>query len=114
MKLGGYETNLAKRAVRAYKEGSVAYMFANTAEGATPSDEVLDASIEAGLSAALGVLHGQVSPDTTRLDLLERQQRLAEIVVDGKVTPCTVYAVSGVPGAKLREILDAMLAVERV
>lgn len=51
-------------------------------------------------------------PDTARLDWLERHPRLAEFVVDGQVTDCYLYAVSGAPGLKLREIIDAAMRAE--
>jgi len=47
--------------------------------------------------------------DSARMDWLERNPRLAEIVVDGHSTDCYVYAVSGAPGMKLREIIDAAM-----
>lgn len=56
MKLGGYETDPLKRAVRVYKEASVAHMFANTPEGAEPDSQVIDNSIVAGVRAALPVM----------------------------------------------------------
>lgn len=51
-------------------------------------------------------------PDTARLDWLERHPRLAEFVVDGRATDCYLYAVSGAPGLKLREIIDAAMRAE--
>lgn len=51
-------------------------------------------------------------PDAARLDWLERHPRLAEFVVDGQVTDCYLYAVSGAPGLKLREIIDAAMRAE--
>lgn len=46
--------------------------------------------------------------ETARLDVLASHPRFAEIVIDGESKDCVMYAVSGVPGLKLREILDAM------
>jgi hypothetical protein len=53
---------------------------------------------------------GLVMPtDTERLDWLARHPRLAEVVVNGVVTDCYFYAVSGHPGLSLREIIDAAM-----
>lgn len=53
MKLGGNETDPKKRALRVYKEASVVHMFANTPEGGTPSDAVVDESMLVGFEAAM-------------------------------------------------------------
>ena len=113
MRLGGYETDATKRALRAYKEASVAHMFANTPEGQEPDDRAIDNSIVAGLTAALSILHEAAAKDTQRLDWMERNPRMADIVVNGETLPCVMYAVSGAPGVKLREILDALVAAEK-
>jgi hypothetical protein len=57
---------------------------------------------------ALRVVLVQQQAETARLDVLASHPRLAEIVIDGESKDCVMYAVSGVPGMKLREILDAM------
>lgn len=47
--------------------------------------------------------------DTARLDWLERHPRLGEFVINGQSTDCFVYAVTGAPCLKLREIIDAAM-----
>ena len=47
--------------------------------------------------------------DTDRINYLERNPKLGEIHIDGEVTDCYYYAVSGAPGVKLREIIDAAM-----
>lgn len=52
--------------------------------------------------------------DTDRLDWLERNPRLSELHVNGKVEHSYLYAVAGAPGVKLREILDACMVADKV
>lgn len=54
----------------------------------------------------------QDANDAARLDWLETHPRLASIVIDGSATDCYLYGISGAPGLKLREILDAAMAKE--
>lgn len=50
--------------------------------------------------------------DGNRLNWLEANPRIGQIVVAGKQTDCYVYAVTGAPGLKLREILDACIKAD--
>jgi len=50
----------------------------------------------------------ELKDDAARLDWLERNPRLGEIHIDGKVVDCYLYAVSGAMGVPLRAIIDAM------
>lgn len=54
----------------------------------------------------------QDAKDAARLDWLEAHPRLASIVIDGSATDCYLYGISGAPGLKLREILDAAMVKE--
>lgn len=48
--------------------------------------------------------------DAERLNIIESFARIGEIHVDGEIKDCVMYAISGVPGLSLREILDAIRA----
>jgi hypothetical protein len=50
------------------------------------------------------------SPDTEMLNWLERNPRISEIhLTDGQIKDCYLYAVSGAPGLKLREIISSCM-----
>lgn len=55
----------------------------------------------------------EAKKDSERLDYLQAHPRFGEIHLDsGKVEQVHAYAVSGVPGLKLREIVDLLIEHE--
>lgn len=51
--------------------------------------------------------------DTDRINWLEQNPRLAEIIIEGEVKDCYYYAVAGVAGVPLRTIIDAAINNEK-
>ena len=57
-------------------------------------------------------INNELFTDKSRLDWLEKHPRLAQIIINGKAEDCYLYAVSGAPGLKLREIIDTAMRSE--
>lgn len=51
--------------------------------------------------------------DADRIDWLERNPRLSEIIINGESKDCYFYGIAGAPGLKLREVIDSAIAQEK-
>lgn len=70
--------------------------------------------IESTLGAPQSNEIERLQKDAAIVDWLSSNPRLAEFTgIDGVTTDCVYYAVSGVPGLTLREIMESMIDAKR-